>query len=174
MIKTMKKLFYLAFMLVLGVNVFAQKGSGESFYNSGTIKLDNGNFEGALKDFNEAIQKEPNEARYYIKRAYTKVQLEDFKGAIEDYNFVLQEDPNNVFALLSRGTAKKKINDRAGAMADYDRVLSLDPKNCEAYINRGFVKKAMSDESGACKDWNLAKKNGCDEAKIVLYNNRCK
>ena len=50
----------------------------------------------------------------------------------------------------------------------------LTQKEPEAYNNRGFTKKLSGDLQGACADWNISKKLGNDEAKVILKNNHCK
>jgi len=155
----MKNLFILLFASIT-LNVFAQKENGQSFYIAGNNKLENGNIEGAIAEFDQAIKLDPKNVKYIDKRAYCRVQIEDYKGAIEDYNLVIDENSNNAPAHISRGTAKKKLKDFSGAIEDYNKALAIDPKNTEALINRGFVKKSLKDEDGACNDWNAAKKLG--------------
>ena len=59
-------------------------------------------------------------------------------------------------------------------MTDFNEALRIEPKNQEAFNNRGWAKSGLGRAAVACEDWNMSKKLGNEEAKIILKNNQCK
>jgi Flp pilus assembly protein TadD len=56
------------------------------FQRKGIEKLELGNYNGAIIDFSEAIEIDPNDAVTYDYRGVAKAKRGDFSGAIVDYN----------------------------------------------------------------------------------------
>lgn len=171
----MKKITTLISIFLCSITFSIQAQSDvKGFYNRGIERLNNGNYEGAQKEFESALKIDPKHINSLMQHAFCSIQLEKVNEAIADYTKILEIDPKNKVALMSRGSAKDKIKDFKSALTDFDNALAIDPEYQEAYVNRGFAKKGLGDDDGACKDWNKARKLGNDEAKIILKNNRCK
>ena len=81
-----------------------------------------GNIKNAIIYLNEAIEIEPNDARFYISRGTFKGKEND-KDAIEDYTKAIEIDPNNVFAYRLRADSKCKLGDYQGAIDDYTKAI---------------------------------------------------
>lgn len=58
--------------------------SGEELFRQGVDKSRKGDFKGALKDFDQALQIAPNNADAYGNRCVARYKLGDKQGAIED------------------------------------------------------------------------------------------
>ena len=58
--------------------------SSERRFGHGNLKLRNGDYEGAIADFNLAIALEPGNSRYYLVRGNAKKLKRDYAGAIAD------------------------------------------------------------------------------------------
>lgn len=172
----MKKiLFFISTLICLSGAIHAQKNpEADNVFKSAEQKSANGLYKEAEAEYTKAISLDDKNANYYLKRGFSRIQLQDYQGAIEDYSKVIESHPNNKYAYLSRGAAYNKIKDFKNGLEDFNKVLQIDPKDQEAYNNRGWSKKGLGDDSGACEDWNKSKKMGNDEAKIILKNNHCK
>ncbi len=83
-----------------------------------------GNINNAIICLNEAIEIEPNDARFYISRGTFKGK-ENYADAIEDYTKAIEIDPNNVFAYRLRADSKGKLGDNEGADEDYKKADKL-------------------------------------------------
>lgn len=59
--------------------------SAVDLYNRGVDKLDAGDYEGAIADFNEAIRLAPQDAESYYNRGYARHILGAYQQAIADY-----------------------------------------------------------------------------------------
>jgi len=62
--------------------------STSAYNNRGSAKIELKDYKSAIKDFNKAIELDPNNATAYCNRATLRRDLKDYKGAIEDINFV--------------------------------------------------------------------------------------
>jgi tetratricopeptide (TPR) repeat protein len=118
-----------------------RRGSG-GYFASAARKYQQGNFQGALADYTQAIEINPRNANAYYNRGLLKAtKLQDEQGALADYNSAIQIRPSYDAAYNNRGNLKTdSLQDYQGALADYNRAIQLKPRNAEAYFNRGVLK----------------------------------
>lgn len=133
------------------------------FNSSGCVKTANLDWDGAIADFNRAIQLDPKLASAYDNRGFAKAAKRDWDGAIADYDRAIGLDPKLAHAYLDRAFARKAKGDSQGANADYKRTAELDSIFAHAgetpaqyYNNSGCAKDALSDWDGAIVDCNRA------------------
>jgi tetratricopeptide (TPR) repeat protein/S1-C subfamily serine protease len=126
------------------------------YRNRGLMKAALKDNQGAINDYNQAIQINPNYANAYNSRGAIKATLKDRKGAIDDYSQAIQINPNYVNAYIGRGMTKTALKDSQGAIRDYDRAIQLDSNNAFAYNERGNAKVALKDNQGAIVDYDRA------------------
>ena len=110
------------------VILMPEKVNAESanFYDKqGFKEWNNNNFSAAIRNYNKAIEIEPNNALFYGKRGNCYYQLGDFYKAISDYNKSLKLNPNDKEIFLFRGMAKQKIGFIKGACSDLKMSSAL-------------------------------------------------
>ena len=117
---------------------------------------DNGDHDGALADYNEAIRLDPTYSFPFNNRGIIRRNKGDNAGALADYEQAIRLDPKNADAYNNRGLLKKDQGDLDGAIADYNQALSLNPKFELAYRNRGVARRAKHDDDGALDDFTHA------------------
>jgi tetratricopeptide (TPR) repeat protein/S1-C subfamily serine protease len=140
------------------------------YNNRGIIKAYLKDNQGAISDYNRAIQLNPNYSLVYNNRGVLKAYLKDNQGAISDYNRAIQLNPNNALAYSNRGIVKGELEDNKGAMIDFDRSIQLNPDYSDAYLSRGLVKANLKDNQGAISDYNRAIQLNPNNA--LAYSNR--
>ena len=85
-----------------------------------------GDIEGALKNFNEAIQCQPNNSTIYSERAYfRKNKLGDKEGAIADYTRAIKINPKNAFLYFCRSQAYLEMGDKQKSIDDYNTGMKI-------------------------------------------------
>jgi len=135
----------------------AEESDGD-LVNRGIEKGKQGDLDGAIADFNRAIELNPKDDAPYYNRAQAKRLKKDTAGAIADYTRAIELGSTNPAAYNNRGNARAENNDRDGAIADYTRAIELKPDYARAYYNRAVTKKDKGDTAGAEADFKMARK----------------
>lgn len=125
----------------------------------GNLKLRNGDYEGAIVDFNFAIALESRNSRYYLVRGNAKKLKRDYAGAIADYTRAIEhEEEYKDVMFAARAGARELTGDLDGAIADYTRAIEIEPKFGGTYDLRGFIKQKKRDFEGAAADFAQAER----------------
>ncbi|MER3494548.1 MAG: hypothetical protein C4323_21195 [Mastigocladus sp. ERB_26_2] len=100
-----------------------------------------------MKDYNQAIQINPNDAFYYNNRAIVRDKLNDNEGSIKDINRAIQINPNNALFYKNKGQFYDNKNKKQDAILNYEQASNLYLKqgNMEEYQKvREKIKKLNS------------------------------
>jgi tetratricopeptide (TPR) repeat protein len=124
--------------------------------DSGALKWQTGDLDGALADFERAIASDAGLAEAYVMRGLCKDAQGDLDGAIADHDRALAIFPGLAPALANRGKARAAKGDLDSALADYDAAIAADPGMRAAYNNRGLARLARGNTIGALADFNTA------------------
>lgn len=155
----------------LFTDVIAKKpDAGLAYNNRGNIRIEQKDFQGAMEDFNKAIELKYEDA--YNNRGILKNRLGDYKSALEDFDrAALHVKLDKAKVWYNRGIAKLNLGDHKGAEEDFGRAIDMDPKYSSAYSNRGLVRyEKLADLEGALKDFDKA--ISLDPADPYPYYNR--
>jgi tetratricopeptide (TPR) repeat protein len=132
----------------------ASAGTVEDFFNRAGAKKAVGDLDGAIADYDLAIQLDPKDAAIYNNRGLAKQAKGDFNAAIADFNRAMELNPKDAVAYSNRGNTKRDKGDLDGAILDYNHSIRVNPKYAYAYYDRGLAKKQKSDLDGAIADYN--------------------
>lgn len=124
----------------------AQIKISEGWQKEAKKKEESGDFLGALNDYNNAIQLNPNLDKLYKNRGDVKTNLKDYDGAINDYNKAIDVNPYRYNNYIFRAISACRESE------EYDFPSCVD---C-SFITKG---------------WNVAKKNGEDNDVIKGIEN---
>ncbi len=125
----------------------------------------------AMREFDQAILRNPMDAEAYAKRAYAWLTHGNFDEALKDYDQAIRLQPENAAYLNSRGFTwhMKGIEDKDRptcedrALSDYARAIRIDPDNASAINNRAWLwatskvdrcrngKQAVEEATKACE-----------------------
>jgi tetratricopeptide (TPR) repeat protein len=145
--------------------------SDAAAYNDrGNERATAGDIQGAIADFDEAIQLNPKFTEAYNNRGNARVILGDKQGALADFNKAIELNPKDSEAYNNRGNIRADIGNRQGALIDFDRAIQLNPKYAEAYNNRGNTRLMLDNQQGALADFNKAIQ--LNPKDVEAYNNR--
>jgi DNA-binding helix-hairpin-helix protein with protein kinase domain len=136
------------------------KLSFDEYYNQGKVSYRVKNYEQAIEDFGQAIQKQPKQAKAYVNRGNARYNLKQYEAALGDYNEAIQINPSETKAYVNRGNTRLILaeyssdpdKDYKRAIADFDNAVRLSPNEVEAYIRRGIVHAQMAKYSGESQD----------------------
>jgi tetratricopeptide (TPR) repeat protein len=159
------------------VHIEYKPSSAEDYNNRGAAKLVKEDLDGALADFNKAIELNPNLVVAYENRdraiqsknernktlaetwnQFGRIKKEegDLDGALHGYDKAIELNPNFATAYGNRGFTKKAKGNLDGALIDFNKAIELNPDSGTVYNNRGLVKKEKNDLDGAMADFNKA------------------
>ena len=122
---------------------------GNKFYYAGDYK-------GAIKFFNEALQLKSDWDWAYNNRGAAYRNLKQYEFALQDYNRAVELNPNNFEAYFNRGLTFYSQKQYDSAIQDYDKAISLNPNYFQAYNNRGYVYLLLGQFERAIKDLDRA------------------
>ena len=130
--------------------------NARDYYVRGLSRLDSGNRQGAVEDFNQALRLNPNEAPVYYNRGNIRNRLGDKQGAIADYTQAIQQNPNFGPAYYNRGNILSRLGDKRKAISDYTQAIRLSPDDASSYYNRAVARYDRGDKQGAIEDYTQA------------------
>ena len=125
-------------------------------YYGGLMKSEEGDFNGAIAEFNRLIELNPKDAIAYYNRGLLEANKRDFDRAIADFNRAIQLSPKFARAFNDRGSIKVAMREIDGATADFSRAIQLSPQFVQAYMNLGSVKAYSGDLDEAIANFNQA------------------
>ncbi|AFZ59067.1 tetratricopeptide repeat protein [Anabaena cylindrica FACHB-243] len=96
-----------------------------AYKNRGNTRLECGNYEGAIEDYNQAIQINPNYADAYYNRGNAHSDLGNYEAAIDDFSKVIKVKSNYTDAYYNRGNVRLIIGDKQGAIEDFQQAADL-------------------------------------------------
>jgi tetratricopeptide (TPR) repeat protein len=130
------------------IDVFLAQG-GKS---SGSVKVQKGDLDGAMADYDEGIGLDPKYSTAYQGRGLVKSQKRDNDGAFADFNEAIRLEPKSAAAHVGRGWVSYSKGEKDRAIIDYDQAIELDPKFALAYTDRALAKFSKRDYEGAAMD----------------------
>ncbi|MEM9353624.1 MAG: tetratricopeptide repeat protein [Planctomycetota bacterium] len=116
---------------------FAAELAAWSLNRRGQTKLDAGDAEGALDDFDAALDFDPNNWRARHNRGISLAQFGELAEAFDDINRVITEKPRFAKAYCNRATLYVQAGRHTEALDDYERAILLDDTMAQAHIGRG-------------------------------------
>ncbi len=155
----------------LWTSIHVALSSAEGLNTTGKEKLKNEDIEGALEDFNKAIEKDPKYAEAYLNRGFVYGNTGELKKALADFDKAIALDSGYVEAYYNRGFIYGYFEEYEKSMADYSRVIELNPKDAEAYINRALIRSRLGDREGELADLKEAARLGDPTARSWLQDN---
>jgi tetratricopeptide (TPR) repeat protein len=128
----------------------------EIYNHRGIVWNEQGEYDFAIADFNEAIRLNPRNEAAYFNRGLAWSAKNDPDKAIADYTQAIRLDPKYSDAYHSRGNDWSFKQEFDKAIADYSEAIRLDPMYSLAYYNRGFAWSEKKDYDRAIADYDAA------------------
>jgi tetratricopeptide (TPR) repeat protein len=94
-------------------------------YDRGMDKSKNGDSDGAIRDFSEAIRLNPNFAEAFIHRGNARFKNGNPELAITDFSDAIGIDARNAAAFKARGMARLYNADEDGALDDLSKAIQI-------------------------------------------------
>ncbi len=94
-----------------------------AFYNRGNLKINAGDYKGALSDYDSSIHINAKNDQAFCNRGAAKVNLGMVNEAIADYDEALRLNPELANAYSNRGNAFLRLGDSTKACEDWHKAV---------------------------------------------------
>jgi tetratricopeptide (TPR) repeat protein len=150
--------------------------SPQDFYVRAVAKALNKDYQGAVEDYTQAIELNPQFVEAYLKRAATHYKLNDDRGTLKDCTQALQINPNLALAYYYQGRARYRLGYTQAALEAYAQAIRLEPDQAQSYYHRGLANHDLKELPSAVEDLKKSvtlfgeqgDRNGCQLAKDTL------
>lgn len=136
-------------------------GTAKEYLKRGITRFSKGDTDGAIGDFNKAIELNPQMAEAHLNRGKARRAKGNLDGAIEDYERAIELDPrmtsNNrdiTQAYTNRGFIRANQFDLDGAISDFDKAIQVSPGDADSYIKRAEAHLIKSELPEAIIDFD--------------------
>ncbi len=119
----MKSNFFLLLFICPILNCYSQ--TSEQYYQGADLKFGLRDYQGAIEQYNKAIELDPTYAKAYSGRALSKCMLQNFQSALADYNKVIEIKPLDAESYYNRGLVRNNLQEYVPAMEDYTKAIEL-------------------------------------------------
>lgn len=141
-----------------------------------------GNYDEALRYYNQAVTINPTIADIYYKRGVVYYKERNNKSAAQDFDLAvilkptITIEPKYAVVYVDRGSVLNDLGDKEGALQSYNLAIKLDPNSWYAYYSRYSLYNDLGDEEDALKDYNQAMainpKSATDYDNLVKYTEK--
>ena len=159
----------------LWTHVIKHEGKNNSlpYWNRGQYYRELGNFDAAIKDYNQGVLIEPTSGELLNSRGKTHFDMamsgkykqqapELLASALKDYTAALNgarmKDKTRAEVLINRGAAEGSRNNFQQAIADLTEGLRIDPSNKNGYFNRSIAYYTVQQYDKALADYEAYSK----------------
>lgn len=120
----------------------------QAFLQRGEIRRKQGDLDGAIADYTEAIRLDPADKWPYNRRGFVRLVQGDFDGAIADITEAIRLDPEDAMAYQNRAIARQNKGDLDGAVADYNEARRRNLNNAVTNDNQASAHKGKKEKDG--------------------------
>jgi len=144
------------------------------YFNQGTLLADNGRPADAIKEFNKAIEYDPNDADAYCCRGYAYRAVDNLELAILDFSMAIKRNPSYADAYFGRALALGETGsetDLRTALKDLKNSIDCGLENvANAHYVFGCLYAKLGNHEKAIEHYDISEKHGGPCADI--YRNR--
>lgn len=109
------------------------------YYNRGRAYRELRQFDEALADYDQAIDRNPDFTRAYFSRGLLHHERKNVDNAIADYTKTVSLDDRHARAFFNRGLLYRKTGADFRAMKDFEAATDIEPTYARAHANRGYT-----------------------------------
>ena len=128
----------------------------ELFNNLGAAYIDQGKYEDALSQLNQALGLRPNYFMALLNRAVAYSKQGKMGQALVDFSEAERLNPQSPLLYLNRGLAEFAAGYYEAAAQDYSQLIDLQPSNPRPYLERGRTLMKMEAYQNAMDDFQKA------------------
>ena len=125
-----------------------------AFNNRGFSYQRKGDYDRAIKDYNQAIQLNSQLKQLYMNRGVALAETKQYDRDGKDFDDAIRLAPYDPIAVYNRGHVYDDLRQYDSAIKYYDRAVQLNPHYADAIVNRGMVYYDTGRYDAAIEDFN--------------------
>lgn len=122
----------------------------------GVAYRDLGENQQAIREFNWAVELDPDDAKAYENRGWTYLYLKEYQLAIDDFEHILELDPHDTQSHNGRGQIHMRFKEYQQALVHFERIVELLPTVYLGYVLRGSAYRELKEYQRAIDDFERA------------------
>jgi tetratricopeptide (TPR) repeat protein len=111
----------------------------EAWYHKGIALTKQGNYEEALKAYDEAIRINPKIAELWNNKGVILKKQGKFQGAVDSFEEAIKTNSQYINAWNNKGNALSKQGRYSEAIQAYNEAIKVDPRHEAAWYNKGIA-----------------------------------
>lgn len=143
------------------------------FVSKGINHIKTSEYELAVLNFNDAIEKNPEQAIAYANRGVAKAQLNDLDGAIVDYSKAIELAPDYINAYKNRANAYEKSGQQDFAEHDLEKIKEIEKEKNER-MEQEAAAKAAGQKSEVKTAEKISSQDTIDKEDVITVTARDK
>lgn len=128
----------------------------------GIRRLDRGDYDAAISDFNKSIRLNPRHGRAFNNRGNAEECLHDYKSALIDFARAIELNYQNAYP--NRAALRSKLGDKRGAVSDLTQCILHKNLLIDSHACRGWELELLGDKKAATEDFLYVQKSKPVEA----------
>jgi tetratricopeptide (TPR) repeat protein len=104
-----------------------------------------GDFATALEDFNAVIERDPDFAEGWNRRATLRYMMGDYEGSMADIDETLLREPRHFGALAGLGLVNMELGREQQALDAFERALVVNPQMAGPRANADYLRKKIEE-----------------------------
>jgi len=96
-----------------------------NLFQQGEAKLQSGDYQGALEDYNQALRLDNTNNNAYVSRGMVRFHLGDKQGAIDDFTKAIELNANDADVYRKRGGVYMTTGNKRAAREDFQQAAKL-------------------------------------------------
>jgi tetratricopeptide (TPR) repeat protein len=104
------------------------KTNQDALLQSGLSRVEKGDYQGGIRDFNQLLKQDPKNTYAYVGRGLSYFGLEQYQTAKKDFDAALEITPDIAYAHYFRGLTSFILKDKPSALSDLQKARELFKK----------------------------------------------
>jgi len=132
------------------------KNTVEYHYKRGLVLFKLNNYVEGVKEFDTAIEMDPDRTNSYINRGKGLMELKRYDAACRDFQQAVNLDSRDTTGYLLLASAQYQLGNYKEAVEANTEVIILAPRKAKGYYNRGIAYGLLKEYDKAIADFNQA------------------
>ncbi|HLA44082.1 MAG TPA: tetratricopeptide repeat protein, partial [Aggregatilineales bacterium] len=150
--------------------VLLNPNDSDALAQRGLVRCDLGDYDGAIEDFNRALELNAHDLVIYMNRGVAYAGRGDYDAALADYDKALSINERDALTWIFRGQLFDNQGDYETALYNFNRAISVKPDSADAFASRAMTYHNSGDYDAAITDYTRSLE--LNSAVANTWNNR--